>query len=128
MNAAERSPGNSFDSNLQSRLVSPVAAGFLSWIAISCGFFGLKMLMEERPEFVGRPMRVTQAELIQESPQIVSRKLSDDVSLIKPSQPDSSDVTFDMRGSRDYRGLRTITDMSGEFRARYVLTNDYEEP
>ena len=29
---------------------------------------------------------------------------------------------------RDNRGLRTIMDMSGEFRARYVLTNAFEEP
>src|SRR2546425_1523397 len=128
MNAAERSPGNGFNSNLQSRLVSPVAAGLLSWIAISCGFFGLKMLMEERPEFVGQPMRITQAELIQESPQVVTRKVTDDVSVIKPAQPESSEVNFDMNGRRDYRGLRTITDMSGEARARYVLTNEFEEP
>jgi hypothetical protein len=37
-------------------------------------------------------------------------------------------VRLDMQGRRDYRGLRTIMDMSGEFRARYVLTNEFEEP
>src|SRR5437879_2684936 len=128
MNAAAERQGPDSKINLHNTLASPIVAGLVSWAAISCGFFFLRMLMEERPEFVGRPMRITQAELIQESPQIVSRKVSDDVSVIRASQPDSSDVSFDMRGSRDYRGLRTITDMSGEFRARYVLTNDYEEP
>jgi len=100
----------------------------LSWAAISLGFLGLKLLMEERPEFVGQPMRVTQAELIQESPQVITRKVRDDISAIKLAQPDSSDVRFEMDGRRDYRGLRTIRDMSGEFRARYVLTNSLEEP
>jgi hypothetical protein len=51
---------------------------------ISLGFLGLKTLMQERPEFVGPPMRATQVELMQESPQAVMRKASDDVSVIKP--------------------------------------------
>src|SRR6185503_8259607 len=109
-------------------LFTPIAAGLLSWGAISIGFFGLKTLMQERPEFVGQPLRVTKAELVQESPQVVVRKVSDDISVIKPIQPGSSDVHFDMKGRRDYRGLRTIRDMSGEFRARYLLTNSFEEP
>jgi hypothetical protein len=113
---------------LPASLAAPVTAGLLSWAAISLGFFGLKILMQERPEFVGQPMRVTKAELVQESPQVVTRKVSDDVSVIKPAQPELSDIRFDMSGRRDYRGLRTIMDMSGQFHARYVLTNTFEEP
>src|SRR5438552_3131676 len=109
-------------------LFAPIAAGVVSWAAISLGFFGLKMLMQERPEFVGQPMRVSMAEMVQDSPQVVVRKVSDDISAIKQAQPESSDVRFDMQGRRDYRGLRTIRDMSGEFHARHVLTNAFEEP
>src|ERR1051326_8968594 len=128
MAATEHSSSDRPDLEVQRRLTPAIAAGLLSWIAISGGFFGLKLLMEERPEFVGQPMRVTQAELVQESPQIVTRKATDDVSVIKPAQPQSSNLGFEMSGRRDYRGLRTITDMSGEFRASYILTNDVEEP
>ena len=96
-------------------LFAPIVAALLSWAAISLGFFGLKRLMEERPEFVGQPMRITQAELVQESPRVVARKVTDDISVIKSIQPEFSDVQFDMQGRRDYRGLRTIRDMSGEF-------------
>ena len=74
----------------QGPLFAPVLAGLLSWAAISLGFFGLKMLMQERPEFVGPPMRATQVELVQESPQIVIRKISDDISVIKPVPPEFS--------------------------------------
>ena len=38
-------------------LSSPLAAGVASWVVISLGFLGLKMLMQERPEFVGPPIR-----------------------------------------------------------------------
>jgi hypothetical protein len=110
-----------------SALSAPITTALISWVVISVGFFGLKVLMEERPEFVGQPLRVTKAELVQESPRIVIRKLSDDVSVIRPAQPEAADVRFDMHGRRDYRGLRTIRDMSGEFRATYVLTNASEE-
>jgi hypothetical protein len=109
-------------------MFAPIAAGVLSWAAISLGFFGLKMLMQERPEFVGQPMRASMAEMVQDSPWIVIRKVSDDISAIKAAQPESSDVRFDMQGRRDYRGLRTIRDMSGEFHARHLLTNAFEEP
>jgi hypothetical protein len=54
--------------------------------------------------------------------------MSDDVSVIKPMQPEDSEVRFDMTGRRDYRGLRTIMDMSGQFQARYDLTNVLDEP
>ena len=131
MSAIEHSGGTDFRSNLRSAPVSgltaAITAGLFSWVAISLGFFGLKMLMQERPEFVGQPMRVTKAELVQDSPRVVARKVSDDISVIKPSQPEFSDVRFDMNGRRDYRGLRTIQDMSGTFHARYVLTNGSEE-
>ena len=109
-------------------MTASLAAALLSWVAISAGFFGLKMLMQERPEFVGQPMRVTKAELVQESPQIYTRKVSDDISVVRTGQPEFSNVRFDMDGRRDYRGLRTILDMSGRFNARYVLTNLFEEP
>ena len=33
-----------------------------------------------------------------------------------------------MQGRRDYRGLKTISDMSGLFTARYVITNSADEP
>ena len=105
-----------------------IGAGLVCWVAISLGFLGLHMLMQERPEFIGQPMRSSKTELIQESPRVVIRKLSDDIAVIKPAQPESSEVTFDMRGRRDYRGLRTVIDMSGEFRARYVLRNPFDEP
>jgi hypothetical protein len=105
-----------------------IAAGLLVWAAISAGFFGLEMLMQDRPEFVGQPTSGPRAEMIQESPWVVTRKLSDDVSVIKPMQPEHSEVRFDMTGRRDYRGLRTIMDMSGEFHAQFGLTNVLDEP
>lgn len=99
----------------------------LAWAALSLGFLGLKMLMSERPEFVGPPMRANQVELVQESPLIVVRKVSDDVSVVRSTQADSSDVAFVMTGRRDYRGLRTMLDMSGEIRAAFTLTNGLDE-
>ena len=83
-------------------------AGLVCWAAISLGFLGLKMLMQERPQFVGQPLSVTKAVLVQESPQVVTRKVSDDVSVIKQASPEFSDVHFNMNGRRDYRGLKTI--------------------
>ena len=130
MNTDDNSTGKDSTADpLPSRPQSPaIVAGVLSWAAIALGFLGLKMLMQERPEFVGEPMGGAKAQMVQESPRIVVRKVSDDVSVIKPMQPELSDVRFDMRGRRDYRGLRTIMDMSGEFHGRYVLTNALEEP
>jgi len=83
--------------------------------------------MQDRPEFVGQPTSGPRAEMIQESPWVVTRKMSDDVSVIKPMQPEHSEVRFDMTGRRDYRGLRTIMDMSGEFHAQFGLTNVLDE-
>ena len=105
-----------------------IGAGLMSWITIGLGFFGLHVLMQERPEFVGQPMRSSKTELIQESPRVVIRRQSDDVAVIRTTQPESSEITFEMRGRRDYRGLRTVIDMSGEFHARHVLTNAFDEP
>ena len=81
-------------------------------MAISLGFYGSKMLMQERPEFVGQPLAVTKAQFIQDSPQVVLRRVSDDVSAIKPAQPESSEVFFEMAAQRDYGGLRAIRDVS----------------
>ena len=130
MNTDDSSRGidSSLNASQNSPLSGVITVGLLSWAVLSIGFYGLKMLMQERPEFVGQPLRVTKAELIQESPRIVVRKINDDISLIKNAQLESSDVRFDMTGRRDYRGLRTIRDMSGEFRARYVISNAFEEP
>src|SRR5579863_3276494 len=98
------------------RLPRPaISAAVLAWIVISLGFWGLKELMEERPEFAGQPVSSVRSEMVQDSPSIVSRKVADDVSVIKPLQPESSDVRFEMSGRRDYRGLRTIVDMGGKF-------------
>lgn len=132
MNAKDDPNGNDSKAKTPSvpwrSLTAPITAGLFSWVAISLGFLGLTMLMQERPQFVGQPIRVSKAELVQESPQVVVRKVTDDISVIKPSQPERSEIQFEMNGRRDYRGLRTVMDMSGEFRARYVLTNAFEEP
>jgi hypothetical protein len=110
------------------RIGSAIFTGFFCWVVISLGFFGLKHLMEQRPQFVGHPISGTKAELVQESPQFVVRKVTDDVSVTKPVQPDSSVVRFEMKGRRDYRGLKTISDMSGQFRAVHTLANDSDDP
>ncbi len=100
-----------------------IATGLGCWVVIAFSFLGLHILMEERPEFVGQPMSAAKTELIQEAPRVVVRKLSDDVAVIKTAQPESSEVSFEMRGRRDYRGLRTVMDMAGEFHARNVLVS-----
>lgn len=108
-------------------MAAPVVSALLSWVAMSLGFLGLTVLMRERPQFVGQPLRVSKAELVQESPQVVVRKVTDDIAVTRPMQPEFSDIQFDMAGRRDYRGLRTVMDMSGDFRARYELTNACDE-
>src|SRR3954471_15580685 len=89
------------------RLSQVITVGIFSWVIISLGFLGLKFLMHERPEFVGKPMRVSRAGLVLESPTVVMRKISDDLSVVRPTQPEEADVRFKMQGRRDYRGLRT---------------------
>jgi hypothetical protein len=110
------------------RLAATIGVAVLGWGAICFGFFGLRMLMQERPQFVGQPLSASRGTLIQESPRIVTRKASDDISVFRWAQPELSDIRFNMRGRRDYRGLKTISDMSGQFTALYVLTNSAEEP
>jgi hypothetical protein len=86
------------------------------------------LLIQERPQFVGQPLRASRATLIQDSPKLVTRKASDDISVFRWTQPAMVDINFVMRGRRDYRGLKTISDMSGQFTARYVVTNSADEP
>ena len=105
----------------------PVAAAVAAWVTISLGFLGLRTLMQERPQFVGQPLRISQAELVQKAPALVARKLTDDLSVVRAIQPELSDIEFDMVGRRDHRGLKTVMDMSGTFRARYTITNAFEE-
>jgi len=100
----------------------------VSWVVISLGFLGLKMLMEQRPEFVGQPLAFSKSVLVQEAPRLVGRKASEDVSVIRSIQPNASEIHFSMQGRRDYRGLKTISDMSGEFSGRYTISNNAEEP
>ena len=50
-----------------------VAVALVTWMAMAIGFLGLKMLMQQRPQFAGQPMRFSKAELVQESPQVVMR-------------------------------------------------------
>jgi len=99
----------------------------VSWVVISLGFLGLKMLMEQRPEFVGQPLAFSKSVLVQEAPRLVGRKASEDVSVIRSIQPNASEIHFSMQGRRDYRGLKTISDMSGEFSGRYTISNSAEE-
>lgn len=105
-----------------------LAMGVAAWVALTLGFAGLRMLLQERPQFVGQPLQHSRAQLLQESPRIQWRKASEDVALIHPGQPYHSDVLFDLAGHRDYRGLRTLVDMAGQFQARHILTNPYPEP
>src|SRR6185369_9753108 len=127
MNENSNAPRSSTSDLSASPLFAPIAAAVVSWAVISLGFFGLKMLMEQRPEFVGQPMAFSKVVLVQEAPRIVSRKLSEDVSVIRTIQPQASDIHVQMQGRRDYRGRKTISDMSGQFSAHYILTNADDE-
>ena len=55
------------------------------------------------------------------------RKATDDTSTIKPMQPASTEIALNMHGRRDYRGLKTIVDMSGTVVAHHSLTNSLNE-
>lgn len=109
-------------------LAWPLVAGVFAWLALAGGFLGLRMLMLERPQFVGPPLRIPMTALEQESPRIVSRRAGDDVAAIRALQPESSEVTFDLRGHRDHRGLKTVVGMAGSVLIRHVLTNAQNEP
>jgi hypothetical protein len=104
-----------------------VLAGFFSWLCMAVGFYGLNILMRERPQFAGEPVRFSSVELIQESPSVVMRRIHDDVSVMQETQPEQTQVSFSMKARRDYRGLRTIIDMEGRFEGRYTLTNPHPD-
>ncbi len=99
----------------------------MAWIVISVGFLGLRMLMQQRPEFVGQPMRLSHTVLVQDAPSVFVRSVNDDVSLVRSIQPAAAEISFDMKGRRDYRGLKTISDMSGTFTGRFTLSNTSSE-
>lgn len=103
-----------------------VLAGMAGWVVVSIGFLGLNILMQERPQFVGQPARGAEVALIQESPRLLLRKVSDDVAMVKESQPSLTQINFDMMGRRDYRGLQTIMDMTGRFRGVYTVSNSHD--
>ncbi|MFM1941079.1 MAG: hypothetical protein RI897_61 [Verrucomicrobiota bacterium] len=109
--------------SLPSPLRTSATAAFLAWVVMSLGFLGLRMLMQERPEFVGQPMRFSRTVLVQDAPRVYVRSVKDDVSLVRSFQPESAEIVFDMKGRRDYRGLKTISDMSGTFSGRFTLAN-----
>lgn len=104
-----------------------VAAAITAWIGICAGFFGLHILLQERPQFGGLPLRFSSVELVQEGPSVVLRRESDDVALVRELQPKQADVLFSMRGRRDYRGLRTVIDMEGRFTGSYTIANPFGE-
>lgn len=105
-----------------------IVIGLVVWLGISIGFLGLKLLMQQRPQFAGEPMRFSKSEMVQDFPQIVSRQVTDDISVVKPMQPEWTEIQCQLHGRRDYRGLRTLIDMSGEFHTRYGLSNHFNEP
>lgn len=107
---------------------APITAAFASWVVVALGFLGLHYLLQERPQFVGQPLSFSSMGLRQESPRLFLRKSSDDVSVFQEIQPEQSEVSFDLQGRRDYRGLRTIIDMEGTFRGKFTITNPYPEP
>lgn len=104
-----------------------VAAVVLGWIVVSCGFFSLHQLMRHRPQFSGAPGPAPRASLVQDGPRLMLRRVPDDIAVVQPVKPDRSDIEFVMRGRRDHRGLRTVTDMGGTVRAIYTLTNTLPE-
>lgn len=105
-----------------------VAAGAIAWLIVSGGFLGLRMLMQERPQFVGPATRSAMTTLVQDSPQAVFRRAGDDVAAVRTLRPALSEVTFDLRGHHDHRGLKTVVEMGGTVVARHVLTNAQAEP
>lgn len=101
--------------------------GLMCWVALSGGFAALQLLLRERPQFVGDPLHQPQISLLQESPKVHVRRASEDVAVIHTAQPDTATVEFSMQGHRDYRGLRTLMNMSGEVRSRHTLSNRFPE-
>ncbi len=78
-----------------------VIMGVSTWLGLTLGFAGLRLLLQDRPQFVGQPLQHIQARLLQESPRVQWRKASEDVALVHPGQPSHSEVLFDLRGHRD---------------------------
>ncbi|MBL9134910.1 MAG: hypothetical protein JNK85_03535 [Verrucomicrobiales bacterium] len=117
----------SYENSVQ-QSVPAVVAAVLCWLLMAMGFLGLHTLLQQRPQFVGESTVASRVFLVQESPQLVTRRQSDDVSVVIAAEPLRSEIEFQMRGRRDHRGLRTLSDMSGTVRARYVVTNRFEEP
>lgn len=76
-----------------------VAAGAIAWPIVSGGFWGLRMHMQERPQFVGPATRSAMTTLVQDSPQAVFRRAGDDVAAVRTLRPALSEVTFDLRGN-----------------------------
>lgn len=111
-----------------SRLSALVAAGLLVWLLIAGGFLGLRVLMQERPQFVGPATRSAMITLVQDSPQAVFRRVGDDVAAVRALRPEFSEVIFDLQGRHDHRGLKTVVEMGGTVVARHVLTNALAEP
>lgn len=105
-----------------------IGTAVFCWVAMALGFLGLRVLLQERPQFAGRPLSFASAELIQESPRIIMRKVRDDVSAVQPAQADRMDVLFTLTERKDYRGLKTVIDMAAEFKGTYTITNAYDEP
>ena len=110
------------------RWAPAVGTAVFCWVAMALGFLGLKVLLQERPQFAGQPLRFSSTELIQESPQIIMRKTRDDVSAIQPTQADRMDVLFTLTERKDYRGLKTVIDMAADFKGTYTITNVFDEP
>ncbi len=105
----------------------PIAVALGCWLLMALSFPALKILMQERPQFVGRWLQVPTTKLLQESPRMVLRRVRDDASVLEEVQAEQSDVAFRMKARRDYRGLRTIIDMAGEFKAQYTIMNPHAE-
>lgn len=103
-------------------------ASLIAWVCIALGFFGLNRLLRERPQFAGLPAQFSRVGLVQESPVVLIRKVSDDVALVREAQPDQAQVLFTMNARRDYRGLRTIIDMEGKFSGQFTVSNPFDEP
>lgn len=107
--------------------VWPVWVAGTCWLCIAVGFLGLKILMQERPQFAGRQLKFAKTDLVQASPKVVMRKVRGDVSACRDIQAEQTEISFEMKARRDYRGLRTIIDMAGEFDGRYTIANPHDE-
>ena len=106
--AKARPLGNSSNRKAPGRWFSLVLAGGFSWICMTAGFYGLNLLMQVRPQFAGQPVRFSNLQLVQESPDVVLRKVHDDVSVLQPIQPQQTQVSSSLKARRDYRGVTEL--------------------